>query len=80
MSEAEDIERIEHLIRYGWADEAHSLVRLSEGQIVLLSEDMLVRFQRQVGFDTYVILETSEHATRLEDGTVIVECVGKVRV
>ena len=78
MTDDPDIDRLLKIINEGWEDEPTRLVRLTEGQHVTVSENMMVKLQMQIGFDTYVVMEVSEHITLLEDGATIIEAHGRM--
>lgn len=78
MTDDPDIDRLLKIINEGWEDEPTRLVRLTEGQHVMVSENMMVKLQMQIGFDTYVVMEVSEHITLLEDGATVIEAHGRM--
>lgn len=74
----EEIQRLLKVVHEGRGDEDSRLVRLDERQLIMVSENMMVKLQRQIGFDTYVVMEVSEHITLLDDGVTIIEARGRM--
>ena len=78
MSHYEDAERFNKLLNSGWKDEEVRLMALTEDQLVMLGEDMIVMMQRAVGSSVGIVLSVEDHVTVLPDNTIIIEARGRV--